>query len=151
VNALAGCRVVVTRSSEQAGPLLELLRDRGAEPVLVPLIEVVAEPVEVARLVALDPDDFDWVVVTSPNGADAFHAVHAAPRRARVAAVGTMTAARLQRCDLVPTDQRAEGLVAGLRPDPHRRFLVVQAADAAPTLVDGLRAAGAEVAVRHHG
>lgn len=145
VRTLSGCRVVVTRSADQAGPLLQMLRERGAEPVLVPLIEVVPEPVDVARLRALHPDDFDWIVVTSPNGADAFHAVHGAPRRAKVAAVGTMTASRLQRCDMVPADQRAEGLLAALAPSQGQRILVVQAVDAATVLVDGLRAAGAEV------
>jgi uroporphyrinogen-III synthase len=145
VRSLSGCRVVVTRSADQAGSLLHLLRERGAETLLVPLIEVVPEPADVARLQALDPDDFDWVVVTSPNGADAFHAVHGAPSRAKVAAVGTMTASRLQRCDMVPAEQRAEGLLAALAPVRGQRMLVVQAVDAAPVLVDGLRQGGALV------
>lgn len=145
MTTLTGRRVIVTRSLEQAGPLLDRLRAAGAEPLLVPLIEVVAVEDDAAALAALDPDAFDWVVVTSPNGADAFHRVHAAPTRARVAAVGSVTAARLQRCDLVPDRQRAAGVVAALAGEPAGRVLVIQAVDAAPTLVDGLVAARHEV------
>jgi uroporphyrinogen-III synthase len=145
MTTLAGRRVVVTRSLDQAGSLLERLRAAGAEAVLVPLIEVVAVEPDASALAALDPDDFDWVVVTSPNGADAFHRAHPAPGRARVAAVGAVTAERLQRCDLVPERQRAAGVVAALAGEAPGRVLVVQAVDAAPTLVDGLRAAGHEV------
>jgi uroporphyrinogen-III synthase len=145
MTTLAGRRVVVTRSLDQAGSLLERLRATGAEAVLVPLIEVVAVEPDATTLAALDPDDFDWVVVTSPNGADAFHRAHAAPRRARVAAVGAVTAERLQRCDLVPERQRAAGVVAALTGEPPGRVLVVHAVDAAPTLVEGLVAAGHDV------
>ena len=65
-----------------------------------------------------------------------------------MAAVGTATAARLPRVDLVPQMQRAEGLLAELPapPDAAARAVVVQSADAAPTLVDGLASRGWVVA-----
>jgi uroporphyrinogen-III synthase len=147
MTSLTGRRVVVTRSVQQSASLVELLQARGAHVVALPLIEVVAEPDDAATLAALDLASFDWVVVTSPNGADALHHAHAGPIAPRVAAVGAHTAARLVRCDLVPVQQRATGLLAALaerQPDP-ARIMVVQAVDAAPTLVDGLRSAGHHV------
>ena len=60
---------------------------------------------------------------------------------ARVAAVGRTTAAALPRTDLVAELQSAEGLVA-VFPAGAGTAVVAQAADGAPTLVDGLSALG---------
>ena len=105
---------MVTRAAEQADELASLLSAEGAEAVVVPLIEFVDEPVAAAALAALDPNEFDWLVVTSPNAARAYLDAHAtAP--GDVAAVGTATAAALTagglRVTLVPIDQRAVGLL----------------------------------------
>ena len=112
MGALQGRRVAVTRAAEQAGALVELLVAHGAVPIVVPLTEIVPDASGVAELTALDPAAFDWLVVTSPNAADAYNTVHqSAP--ARVAAVGAVTAAALEAVGvavtLVPTRQRAEG------------------------------------------
>lgn len=117
--------------------------------MVAPLVEVVDDPDEVARLAAMDPSAFDWLVVTSPNGA---RAVVESLRgsASHVAAVGASTAEALRRggttVDLVPVEQRAEVLLAEL-PGLMGRVLVVQAATAEPDLVVGLRARGAEVTV----
>ncbi len=146
-TALHGRRVVVTRSSAQAGSLAGLLRDAGAEPVVVPLVEQVPEPEAAARLAALDPTTFDWLVVTSPNGADAYVAAH---RRApvAVAAVGATTASALLAggvaATLVPARQSAAGLLAEFPPGPGS-VLLVQAVDAEPTMAAGLAEAGWDV------
>lgn len=144
MDTLAGCRVVVTRASEQADALADLLRARGAVPVVVPLVQIVAEPDGVAALAALDPATFDWLVATSPNAAEAYLAAH---RRtpAQVAAVGAATAAVLttagHQVHLVPASQRAQGLVDEFPAGPGR-VLVVQAAAAEAVLAEGLAAAG---------
>ena len=149
-SPLAGRRVVVTRSSSQAGSLAGLLEARGAVPVVVPLVEQLPVPDGVAQLAALRPDAFDWLVVSSPNGAQAYADVHAAIAPARVAAVGATTAAALAdagiTATLVPSTQSAAGLV-DVFPRGTGRVLLVQAVDAAPTLADGLRAAGWQVTV----
>ena len=69
---LRGRTVVVTRASAQNEPLRELLEARGATVLEVPLIEVL-EPEDEGR----ERDEvlgrferFDWVVTTSPNGAE---------------------------------------------------------------------------------
>ena len=146
-GALAGRRVVVTRAGDQAAALADLLAEHGAVPIVVPLIEIVPEPAGVAELAELRPADFDWLVVTSPNGAAAYARVHStAPLK--VAAIGVTTAATLAAVGigvtLVPSRQSAAGLLAELSPRPGR-VLVVQAVDAEPTLVDGLKELGAVV------
>lgn len=149
MSALAGRRVVVTRAAEQAGELVALLESVGATAVVVPLVEIVTEPVASDELKTLNPADFDWLVVTSPNGARAYLATHSsAPPN--VAAIGATTAAALSagglQVSLVPTDQRAEGLVAAF-PAGSGHVLLVQAVDAQPTMAAGLRCSGWQVTV----
>lgn len=70
---LAGQRVVITRMSQQGGRLRRLVRELGGLDVSVPLMEL-ADPSDGGVALAAEVDDlgrFDWVVATSPNGADA--------------------------------------------------------------------------------
>ncbi len=141
MGALAGRRVVVTRSAGQADELVTLLRAAGAVPVVVPLIEIVTDPEQAALLAASNPAAFDWLVVTSPNGALHYVGAHGRRVAPRVAAIGSSTAAALTAAGiavtLVPAQQRAAGLLAEF-PTGSGRVLVVQARDAEPTLVAGL-------------
>jgi uroporphyrinogen-III synthase len=89
-------RVIVTRPRDQAGPLVARLEARGHEVVECALIEIERtsdEPVDAAG--------YDWLIVTSPNGADEI------ARRGRnlpqVAAVGPGTAERLREHGIEPT------------------------------------------------
>ena len=80
---LAGLTVLVPRAREQAGGFSALLRERGAEPLEVPAIDIrpVADPAELDRAVAaLAAGRYRWLVVTSVNGVAAL--------RARVTALG---------------------------------------------------------------
>ena len=138
---------MVTRAAEQADELVSLIEAAGATAVVVPLIEIVRQPLAADELAALNPSEFDWLVVTSPNGARAYCAAHrTAP--SNVAAVGTTTAAALGAgglvVTLVPTDQRATGLLEEF-PSGNGRVLLVQAVDAAPTMAAGLRDSGWQV------
>jgi uroporphyrinogen-III synthase len=151
-SPLAGRRVVVTRAAGQADDLAALLAARGAAAVVVPLVEILPVPEALARLATLRPDDFEWLVVTSPNGAHSYAAVHHLSPSG-VAAVGTATAAALREhgidATLVPPEQRAAGLLAEF---PACRVggasvLLVQAAGAEPALADGLSALGWQVTV----
>jgi uroporphyrinogen-III synthase len=117
-------RVIVTRPRAQAEPLAAALRERGFEPVLCPLIETVPiddGPVEVGG--------YDWIVVTSANGAAQLARRHLG-YLPRVAAVGAATAQVLAEygieVDFVPRDASEAGLVAEL-PRPHGRILFVGA------------------------
>ena len=150
---LEGRRVVVTRAAEQAEPLAARLRAVGAEPVIVALIEIVAPTDGGAGLAeALGHlADYDWLVVTSPNGAarvrGALAALPAGTRRPRLAAVGTATASALGApADLVPTEQIADVLVAEF-PSGMGSVLVAQAEGAGPEVGAGLAAKGWNVDV----
>jgi uroporphyrinogen III methyltransferase/synthase len=150
---LLGRRVVVTRARDQAGPLVEGLRRRGAAPVEVPVVEI-ADPADGGAALAAAADrlaTFDWVVLTSANGVDRLLG-HLRDSRAfgtcRIAAIGPATAASLGRwhvvADLVPDEAVGEALVDAFPRGPGR-VLLAQAAGARPVVADGLRAAGWEV------
>lgn len=130
-------RVVVTRAASQAGPLVARLEALGYDVVACPLIEVV--PLDGGPV---DPAPYDWVVVTSPNGAAALAARLTAPPR-RLAAIGPGTAAELRahglEPDLVPRESTQEGLLAEL-PRPPGRVLLAAAEGARRLLVDELGA-----------
>lgn len=147
---LRGRRVIVTR--QEASPLADLLAERGAIVVHVPLITT-ADPLDggAGLRAELDRlDSYDWLVVTSPAGAER---VGAAARRSpgvRLAAVGAATADALaggagRPVDLVPAVQRGDGLAAALAEAAPARMLLAVADRAPATLPEALVAAGHDV------
>jgi uroporphyrinogen III methyltransferase / synthase len=127
----------VTRPRDQAGTLVERLEDLGHEVVSCPLIEVV--PLDEGPV---STDGYDWVVITSPNGAEQFAHRRRGPLP-RVAAIGPGTAETLAangiRAELVPRVSTQEGLLAEL-PRPPGRVLFAGAEGARRLLVDELGA-----------
>lgn len=157
---LAGRTVVVTRATSQASSLVEALTARGAEVVAVPVIAVeeAADGGAALRTAVADlagSGTWDWLIVTSTNGADRVGplvAPGALPAAGvRVAAIGPGTADALARhgiaTDLVPDRFVAEGLLAAFPAPPSGggRVLLAQAAGARRVLRDGLAAAGWDV------
>ena len=69
---LFGKRVLVTRSRHQASEMSRLLAERGAIPIELPLIEVVATDGKALDSAISRLDGFDWIVFTSINGVDSF-------------------------------------------------------------------------------
>jgi uroporphyrinogen-III synthase len=139
-------RILVTRSPHQASALADHLRAFGAEPILIPTIEIVA-PTSFAVLEAVVDrlDNFDWLVFTSANAVAGFYrwlhafkgwgnsehepqAVMSAEERrktfgengTRIAAIGQGTAAALEAIglppDLIPSQAVAESLAEALLP-----------------------------------
>jgi uroporphyrinogen III methyltransferase/synthase len=153
---LFGRTVVVTRARAQAGGLADLLARAGAEVVAAPTIEVVDPPDGGAALreAASRAGSYDWVVVTSPNGAARFaDAVGDARDLAGVslAAIGPGTASALAEArlaaDLVPPRHVAESLLE-VFPDPPEgggRVLLPRAEVARDVLPLGLGRAGWDV------
>lgn len=158
LRPLLGRTVVVTRPEGQQASLTVPLRRWGAHVVAMPTIAV-APPADGGAALASAVGrlgTFDWVVLTSANGAQAF--LDAVPdgralAGVRLAAIGPATAAVLAAGhlppDLVPTSFVAEGLLE-VFPAPatgSRRVLLARAAVARDTLPEGLRAAGWDVEV----
>jgi uroporphyrinogen-III synthase len=146
VTGLAGRRIAITRP--ETGALGARLAELGATVVHVPLIEII-DPIDggmqlrraLARL-----DAFDWLVVTSANGAERAGPAARSHPQLRLAAVGPATGAALEAAagrpvDLVPGRAQAEGLLDEFPRRP-ARVLVAQADRARTALADGLAMMG---------
>ena len=174
---LFGRRILVTRAREQADSTAALLREAGADPVVVPTIELrpPADGAPLAEaLTALRAGAYDWVAFTSPNGVDrtweALAAAGADTRAfgaARVAAIGPSTARAVERHGLRPDvvakefrgERLAEAMLSAMRAETGRaggggratgaspRVLLPRAARARDVLPEALREAGCAVDV----
>jgi uroporphyrinogen III methyltransferase/synthase len=156
---LFGRQIVVTRSREQAGELIEMLEERGANAIAAPTIRIApAEDTEALERACAHAGTFDWIVFTSANGVDYFMKCALANgdvrdlRGVQICTTGPSTASRLQRygirVDLTPSEYRAEAVVEALKATGNlsgKRFLLPRADAARDTLADELREAGAEV------
>jgi uroporphyrinogen-III synthase len=129
--------VIVTRPARQAEPLVAELERRGYDVVVCPLISL--EPLGEGPV---DASGYDWLVVTSANGAEVL-APRLSGRPLNLAAIGPATAEALVSrgiaVDLVPAVGTQEGLLAEL-PRPAGRVLVAAAEGARRLLVDALGA-----------
>ena len=156
-----GQTVVITRTREQASELRELLIAQGARVLEAPTIRLVApeDPAPMDDAVTR-VEEYDWLVITSPNGVEAVEQVvkrldldarHFAG--VKIATIGSATADALQsrlrlRADLVPANYVAEALADELIAAGEasgKRFLLLRADIARQALPQRLAAAGAEV------
>jgi uroporphyrinogen III methyltransferase/synthase len=116
-------KVIVTRPRDQAGPLVARLEALGHEVVACPLIEI--EPLEGP----VEVEGYEWVIVTSPNGARELVA-RATAALPKVAAVGPGTAETLRELgvepDFVATISSQDGLLDEF-PRPEGRVLFAAA------------------------
>jgi uroporphyrinogen III methyltransferase/synthase len=156
---LFGKRLLVPRAAHQAHDTAKAIRERAAEPILFPVIEIdgPADPEPLRRAVA-EVSKYDWVLFTSTNGVDRFFAeVERAGRDARalgglrVAAIGPGTASSLERrgirADLVAREFVGESLARSVLSMGVRRALLPRALVARDALPKLLREGGAEVDV----
>ena len=156
---LFGQRILVTRSREQASRLSGVLEELGAEVWERPTIAI--EPIVDHMYLKTTFDrlpDCDWLVFTSPNGAQIFlknlfddGADARALAGLQIAAVGPGTAEALKpfglKPDLVPGEYVAESLLAALRARnvSGKKIILARALDGRDILPDGLAEAGAQV------
>jgi uroporphyrinogen III methyltransferase/synthase len=156
LSALRGKRVLVTRSEGQASLAAELLRAKGAEPIVVPTIAI--GPPDEPRLA----DDaikklgaYDWIAFTSANGVERTWELVVGSGgdaksfgAAKLAAVGPATASALASHGLVAhitaRETRGEGLAASMLEVMGKAgsVLLLRAQIARDALPDALRAAG---------
>ncbi len=129
-------RVIVTRPRAQVGPLVERLEALGLEVVECPLIEIERtsdQPVDCAG--------YEWLIVTSPNGADEI--VRRGRNLPKIAAVGPGTAETLRahgiEPEFVPRVSSQDGLLAEF-PRPAGRVLFAAAENSRRGPIDALGA-----------
>jgi uroporphyrinogen III methyltransferase/synthase len=162
---LFGWRILVPRTKDQAGPLMDRLRRYGAMPEEVPTISVEPprNPQQMDKAIrGLVEGRYEWVAFTSVNAVKAVREKfdeYGLDARAfsglKIAAVGDKTAEAIAawgiRPDLVPSgEQSAAGLVEDWPPfdevlDPINRVFLPRADIATETLVAGLTDLGWEV------
>ncbi len=159
-HPLAGKRILITRARHQAGKLADALEDLGAEVLRLPTIEMIP-PETYAHLDAVLEviSGFDWLIVTSANGAAAlaeriqFLRIPAERlKHLQVAAIGPATAAAVGRIGMkvsaMPDEYVAEAVVAMLKKRvAGRRVLLARAAVARDVIPERLRQCGADIHV----
>jgi len=162
---LSGRRILITRAREQASGFAAVLEAAGAEVMEFPTIGF-APPESWAPLDAAVARlrEYQWVIFTSANGVRFFwERLQAAGRDTRdlagitVCAIGPATAAALKsvgiRADLVPTEFKAEALVAAIQAGfgaeaiAGSRVLLARAAEAREVIPEELERLGAQVDV----
>ena len=159
---LWGKRILVTRSRHQASAFVKLLTEYGATCLEAPTLDVLPPDDGYAGLdEALNSlDRYHWIIFTSPNGVDAFfNRLFKSGKDVRalgeckLAVIGAATAQSLREhglvADVVPTDFRAEGLVASLSPliHPGHLLLLPRAQEAREILPEEMVKRGAIVHV----
>ncbi len=120
--------VLITRPKHQSGAAADMIRALGAEPVLMPVIDIkpVYDEAHMRRTFK-ELRNYDWVVFTSENAVDIFfnecvraEADARAFGQSRVCAIGPKTAESLKHRgiypDCVPSRYCAEGILEVLGP-----------------------------------
>jgi uroporphyrinogen-III synthase len=129
-------RVIVTRPRSQSKPLVAALEGLGAEVIECPLIEIERTSDE-----PIDAAGYDWLIVTSPNGAD--EVARRGVNLPRIAAVGPGTAEALREHGIeaafVPAESSQDGLLREF-PRPAGRVLFAAAEGARRGPIDELQA-----------
>ncbi|HMD70276.1 MAG TPA: uroporphyrinogen-III C-methyltransferase, partial [Bryobacteraceae bacterium] len=157
---LFGRRIVVTRSSGQAGALRARLEALGAGVIEMPTIEIqpAADYGPLDRAVA-QLASYDWLIFTSANGVRAFvermdrSAADFRSLGARICAIGPATRAAIEalhlKVDLMGTEYVAEGLLKAFASLPLEgaRILLPRAAVARDLVPVELARRGAQVDV----
>ena len=157
---LSGKCILVTRASDQATELVNLLVAQGAEPIEAPTIRIMPPedygPLDKACATA---GLFDWIVFTSVNGVEYFmqrllerSGNISALNGVRLCAIGPATAERLNRhgikVDLMPPEHRAEAVFDSMQKASNlagEKVLLPRADLAREVLANELRNAGAKV------
>jgi uroporphyrinogen-III synthase len=160
MGPLAARRILITRARHQANRLAEALEAQGAEVLRLPAIEILP-PESYAHLDAVLAviSGFDWLIVTSANGAAVlgerlqFLKISSASlQHLQVAAIGPATAVALDRIGLkvsaMPEEYVAEAVVAMLKEKVcGTRVLLVRAAAARDVIPERLQQCGADIHV----
>lgn len=157
---LFGRRVIVTRSQEQSGELLEALENLGALPILAPTYRMLPpEDAHATERAVVALDSYDWVVFEGASAVTRFLSALTRSARdlrafgyARICAVGASTTDRLLASGLKPdiTMPEASGENVGesmnaIKPVADARVLVVRPDHLRAVVAEDLTRRGATV------
>lgn len=155
---LAGKRVLVTRTAEQAGPLVELLLAQGADVIAIPAIHIeFIRPSPALDHCLRRLPYYQWLVLSSANGVAALSErmkeLGISPEafaHMQCVAVGSATAdamrARGLRVDIVPQEYVAESVVAAIRHEvAGKKVLLIRGTLARDVIPKALEEVGATV------
>jgi uroporphyrinogen III methyltransferase/synthase len=158
---LTGKTILITRAREQSSEFAARLRERGADVVEFPTIEI-APPLRWEDLDrAIDQlNAYDWIIFTSVNGVAFFWQRlnergkgPGLPDSVKVCAIGPATARQLKqngiRVDYTPKEYVAEAILEGFEKMSVRgkRILLARVKKARDILPKGLKAMGAQIDV----
>jgi uroporphyrinogen III methyltransferase/synthase len=155
-------RVLVTRTTEQAGSFSEVLSDMGAEPVEFPTIKIVApESYSGLDRAIKKLSSYDYLILTSVNGVKYFfERLYKLGKDVRelkgvkICAIGPMTAALIEaeniKVDIVPKEFRAEAVLKtlGAKRIKGKKFLLPRAEVAREILPKEIKRLGGTIDVR---
>jgi uroporphyrinogen-III synthase len=161
LRVLEGARVLVTRSPDRAAPLLAALRETGAEPLLLPLIDFERardlHSLEVA-FDALGAGAYNWLVISSTTTVQALEELarergttlgQSLPGSLQVATIGPATRLELESrgiaVDLAPSRLQSGVGLLDIWPRGQGSVFLPQADIADSRLAAGLEALGASV------
>ncbi len=152
-QSLAGRRILVTRPSGQCESLAQMIRGAGGEPIIFPLLDIVALPLPESWQAEMSQQD--WLIFISRNAVNHFVSQSPPlPAGIRIAAVGRGTAQALAehhyRVDCLPADDAApgsEGLLqqAAMQAVQGQRVAIIRGQGGREWLGESLRASGAEI------
>ena len=158
-NSLAGKRVVVTRAEEQSGPLVQALWEKGAVPVLVPMVAFGPpdDPSSLDEMIR-ELQSYDWIFLTSQNALRALQercqflklGLAQAVNGVRVAAVGPTTAEAAENAGLkvayVATKHQGVSLAEELAREIKGKHVLLPRSDRAnPDMAEKMKQFGAHV------
>lgn len=155
-DALTGQTILVAGSEDRVPVLAEALTREGASVIPLPTIRIVP-PEDPAPLDAAlrEWSTFDWIVFTSAHGVSAVAErarvlrVDLRNTRGRIAAVGPVTRAALQRnglpADVVPAEYITDAIADVMGEVRDKRILLPRSRLSRQSLPDTLRSRGAEV------
>jgi len=157
---LHGKRIIVSRAKEQASTLSQLLRERGAEVLEIPFIEIhPPQSFDALDKIIENLLAYDWLILTSVNGVNALFSrletlgkSEADLLHLKIAAIGPATRKAIEKrglpVDVMPKEYVAEAVVAALRNQvAGDRVLLVRAKIARDVIPNSLRDLGAKVHV----
>lgn len=158
---LHGKRIIVSRAKDQAGSLSSLLKDKGAEIIEIPFIEIrPAQSYEALDKALENLLNYDWLILTSVNGVTALFSrlekqgkSEADLLHLKIAAIGPATRKAIEKhglpVDVMPEEYVAEAVVEEMKEQGIRgeRVLLVRAKVARDVIPNALREMGAKVHV----